>query len=71
MNRLNHVTVTTPGCTVVLVGELELVPLQQLRGQGVALAPGQVEHGRAGLFADPDEQHTGVNFFLGQRETLV
>ena len=55
----------------VLVRELELVPLELLRGEGVALVPGEVQHVRAGLPAYPNEQHAGVSFFLGQRETLV
>lgn len=54
----------------ILVGELELVPFELLWREGVALVPGQVQHLRAGLFVDADEQHSGVSFFLGQRKTF-
>lgn len=57
-------------CKWVLVCQLELVPLELLPGEGVALVPGEVQHLRAGLFADPDEQHSGISFFLGQRKTF-
>lgn len=54
----------------ILVSELEFVPFELLRREGVALVPGEVKHLRLRLFADPNEQHSGVSFFLGQRKTF-
>lgn len=65
---LNHALSTFKQTAFLLVGQLEFVPFQLLRGQSVALVPGKVKYVGPGIFADPNDQNARhVSFFLGQK----